>query len=367
MRRTLWAVPSLLALGAGVLVFGSAPSQAQTGSIRHVIVIMEENHTFDNYFGAFPGAHGITEPAASNPAPHDIGHGGPRALAAIDGGKMDGFDPLGKVQYKSSDIPVDWAYATHFGLGDDFFTSAASSSTPNHLSMIASQTAGEGETVAGVTGCSSPPNEVVLQRDALADESFGVPCYDVTTIPDELTQAGLSYRFYGVAPPWDASRWVKSLAGVPAAPASAIISDAVANQLPSVSFVTPNDYATSDHAPLPTQPAQNFESSIVNSVMSSAAWSSTAIFITWDDFGGYYDHVPPPVVDGIGLGPRVPLLVISPYARPATSVTSKVSSRPSTSSSRTSSLCRSSANVTPGQHLRPHGLLQLQPDAQPAT
>ena len=174
---------------------------------------MEENHTFDNYFGAFPGATGSPSRRPRNPAPHDIGHSGPRALAAIDGGKMDGFDPLGKVQYQRSDIPVDWDYATHFGLGDNFFTSAASSSTPNHLSMIASQTAGEAETIANVTGCASPPNDVVLQRDTLGNESFGLPCYDVPTIPDELTHAGLSYRFYGTMPHWDASRWVTSLAG----------------------------------------------------------------------------------------------------------------------------------------------------------
>jgi phospholipase C len=295
---------------------GQEHSQAQTGSIQHVIVIMEENHTFDNYFGTFPGANGITEPPASNPAPHDMGHGGPRARAAIDGGKMDGFDPLGKVQYQPSDIPVDWAYATHFGLGDNFFTSAASSSTPNHLSMIASQTGGEAETIANVPGCASPPNDVMLQRNALGEESFGLPCYDIPTIPDELVRAGRSYRFYGTMADWDASEWVPSLAAVPPSPPTAIIDDVANNRLPTVSFVTPNSAPASDHPPNPTQPAQNFESSIVNSVMQSAAWSSTAIFITWDDFGGYYDHVRPPVVDGIGLGPRVPLLVISPYAKP---------------------------------------------------
>ena len=316
MRRLAWMVASLVLLGAGVVALGQiASSRAQVAAIQHVIVIMEENHTLDNYFGAFPGVNGLIEPPATNPAPHDLGHGGPRALAAIDGGKMDGFDPLGAVQYRRSDIPVDWDYATHFGLGDNFFTSAASSSTPNHLSMIASQTAGEAETISKVLGCAAPPNHVVLQRNALGNESFGLPCYDVPTIPDELTRAGRSYRFYGTMPHWDASRWVRSLAGVPAAPATAIISDVVNNQLPSVSFVTPDSDPTSDHAPQPTQPAQNFESSIVNSVMQSSAWSSTAIFITWDDFGGYYDHVPPPVVDAIGLGPRVPLLVISPYAK----------------------------------------------------
>ena len=118
-------VSSLVAAG----VAGAAVTQT-TDPIQHVVVIMEENHTFDNYFGDFPGvgANGITEPAASNPAPHDIDHSGQRALFAIDGGAMDGFDPLGDVQYKQSDIPVYWAYAQHYGLGENFFTDAASSS-----------------------------------------------------------------------------------------------------------------------------------------------------------------------------------------------------------------------------------------------
>ena len=95
-----------------------------------------------------------------------------------------------------------------------------------------------------------------------------------------------------------------------------IITDAKANNLPNVSFVTPGEDSQSDHPPQPTQPAQNFVSSIVNAIMHSSEWNSTAIFVTWDDFGGWYDHVPPPQVDGIGLGPRVPLLVISPWAKP---------------------------------------------------
>ena len=302
---------------ASILVaFSESPaSSAQAGPIQHVIIIMEENHTFDNYFGAFPGANGVIEAPASNPAPHDMGHSGQRAAAAIDGGLMDNFPALGAVQYQQSDIPVDWDYATHFGLGDNFFTSAASSSTPNHLAMVTAQTAGEDETVSGVKGCASPLNNVVLQRDKLGNETFGQPCYTVPTIPDELTQAGLSYKFYGNLPAWDASQWLTSLDGVPAVQATSIITDAVNNRLPTVSFVTPNNDPTSDHAPQPTQPAQNFESSVINRVMKSKSWSSTAIFVTWDDFGGYYDHVAPPVLDGVGLGPRVPLLVISPYAK----------------------------------------------------
>ena len=181
------AVSSLVAAGMA----GAAVTQT-TDPIQHVVVIMEENHTFDNYFGDFPGVgsqYALTEPAASNPAPHDIDHSGPRTMFAIDGGAMDGFDPLGAVQYKQSDIPVYWAYAQNFGLGENFFTDAASSSTPNHIAMIAGQTGGNDQTIH-VHGCLSPANDVVLHRDAAGDESYGQPCYNIPSIPQEANDGG---------------------------------------------------------------------------------------------------------------------------------------------------------------------------------
>ena len=151
-----------IAGAASLVVLGLAPTGVlsniarsdQTTPIKHVVVIMEENHTFDNYFGAFPGVNnnpvgpsgqpwGVTEPAASDPLPYDLDHSGPRAYGAIDGGKMDNFDPMGDVQYSASDIPTYWSYAQKFGLGENFFTSISSSSTPNHIAMIAGQSGGD--------------------------------------------------------------------------------------------------------------------------------------------------------------------------------------------------------------------------------
>jgi phospholipase C len=287
-----------------------------TTPIDHVVVIMEENHTFDNYFGAYPKANGVVEPAASDPLPHDLVHTSQRALFGMDGGKMDGFDALGAVQYKPSDIPTYWAYAQHFGLGDNFFTSVPSNSTPNHMAMIAGQTGGENDTVH-ITGCGSPMNDVVLQRNnASGAESFGEPCYNIPSAPEQLTQAGLTWKYYGTTAIWDATDWVQGLSNTTIEKGPQIIQDAENNQLPNVAYVTPGSDADSDHPPQPTQPAQNWVASIVNAIMNSPAWSSTAIFVTWDDFGGWYDHVPPPTVAGSQLGPRVPLLVISPYAKP---------------------------------------------------
>ena len=228
---------------------------------------------------------------------------------------MDGFDPLGGFQYKQSDIPVYWSYAQHYGLGENFYTDAASSSTPNHIAMIAAQTGGNDQTIH-VHGCLSPANDVVLDRDSDGAESYGQPCYNIANVPQELTTAGLSWKYYGTAPVWDAPQYVQGLKNTPGVSSTQIITDAKAGNLPNVSFVTPGEDSQSDHPPQPTEPAQNFVSSIVNAIMHSSEWNSTAIFVTWDDFGGWYDHVPPPQVDGTGLGPRVPLLVISPWAKP---------------------------------------------------
>lgn len=310
------AVISTLAL-VGVVVHPKL-THADTTPIQHVVVIMEENHTFDNYFGDFPSVantpYGLTEPQSPNPMPHDVLHNTPRALAAIDGGKMDNFDPLGASQYKQSDIPTYWNYASQYGLGANFYTDAATSSTPNHIAMIAAQTGGNSDTKAS-SGCGSSLNTVELDRDAAGDESYGSPCYAINSIPQELTTAGLSYKMYGKTNIWSPSLFVKPISNTPRYADSQIVTDAQNNNLPAVSFVTPDNDAYSDHMPEPTQPAQNFVANTVNAIMQSSEWNSTAIFVTWDDFGGWYDHMPPAQQDGVGLGPRVPLLAISPWAK----------------------------------------------------
>ncbi len=107
---------------------------------QHVVVIMMENHTFDNLFGRYPGANGDPNlQPASNPQRADFDHTGPAAIAAIDGGKMDKFPQRSFVQYTQQDIPDYWAYAQQFGLGDNFFSSFDTNSTPNHMAMVAAE------------------------------------------------------------------------------------------------------------------------------------------------------------------------------------------------------------------------------------
>src|SRR5205807_2446153 len=125
-----------------------------------VVVIMMENHSFDNFFGQFPNANGKTLTRASNPYRNDFDHSGPAAVAALDGGKLDGFTKQSYTQYTQQDIPVYWAYAQQYGLGDNFFSSMTSSSTPNHMFLVAAQTGGIDETVAQ-NGCSSLPNTIM--------------------------------------------------------------------------------------------------------------------------------------------------------------------------------------------------------------
>ena len=314
-------------LGAGTWYFLPASSSytvrakgtvgKATTSINHVVIIMLENHTFDNFFGRFPGANGDPNlPQASNPIITDLGHDGPNALAAIDGGKLDGFSPHGLVQYAQSDIPNYWSYAQQFGLSDNFFTSDATSSTPNHINMIAAQSAGIDGTLG--KGCYSPQNMVLNSVDTAGNNYWSYTCYNIANIPQELDTVGISWRYYSSTPIWNAPYFIKPLYNTDSkniiADSNQFVKDVKAGQMATVSWVTPTGTET-DHPPVATLGAQNFVTNIANTIMQSSYWNNTAIFVTWDDWGGFYDHVPPPTIDGRGLGLRVPLLVISPYAK----------------------------------------------------
>lgn len=298
----------------------SAPVKARsrvaaTTPISHIVVIMEENHTFDSLFGTFPGANGVTEPQAANPLSSDIDHQGPAAIAAIDGGKMDGFNARGEVQYTQSDIPTYWAYAKQFGLGDNFFSSDAEESTPNHLSMFAGQTGGMDG--VSIDGCTGPQSEILHSRSVSGQEFWGYPCYNMSSLPTLLDAASVSWKYYSSTGIWDAPLFLQSYYKSPnnIRKTGQFVSDVQSGNLASVSFVMPTGGDVSDHPPAHIQIAQNWVAGQINAIMKSAYWQSTAIFLTWDDWGGFYDHVAPPTLDSDGLGPRAPLIVISPYAK----------------------------------------------------
>lgn len=321
---TRYSLAAALLLLLALAVFSNSPHSATvkarskavaTTPISHIVVIMEENHTFDNIFGAFPGANGVTEPQAANPLSSDIDHEGPATIAAIDGGKMDGFNARGEVQYKQSDVPTYWAYAQQFGLGDNFFSSDATESTPNHLGMFAGQSGGMDRISSD--GCTGPQSEILHNRSVSGQEFWAYPCYNISSLPTLLDAASVSWKYYSSTGIWDAPLFLQSYYKSPnnIRKSGQFVSDVQSGNLASVSFVMPTGGDVSDHPPGHIQIAQNWVAGEINAIMKSPYWQSTAIFLTWDDWGGFYDHVAPPTLDADGLGPRAPLIVISPYAK----------------------------------------------------
>ena len=156
-------------------------------------------------------------------------------------------------------------------------------------------------------------------------ESKVLPCFDFTTLGDEATAAGVSWRNYSspygsAGYIWNAYDAIRHIRFGPAwrqnadFPESGFASDVAQGHLAAITWLTP-DMTTSDHPPFSICAGENWTVVQINAIMRSRFWDSTAIVLTWDDFGGFYDHVPPPVVNNIALGPRVPAIVISPYSR----------------------------------------------------
>ena len=189
-------------------------------------------------------------------------------------------------------------------------------STPNHIAMIAAQSGGVFDGSSN-TGCPSTANSLLYSRQlANGNYYWSFPCYNVASMPDELSKNGISWKYYSSASNWDAPKLIQSISGSPndIHAANQFNADIASNKLSTVSFVTPVP-ASSDHPPAQEQTAQNYVTKTINAIMQSQYWNDSAIFLTWDDWGGFYDHVSPPVVDNLGLGPRVPLIVISPFAK----------------------------------------------------
>jgi phospholipase C len=185
-----------------------------TTPIEHVVIIMQENHSFDNMFGQFPGANGITLPRASNPLRSDYDHSGPASLAAMDGGKMDEFPEQSSVQFTQADIPTYWAYAQQFGLGDNFFSSIASSSLPNHMAMVAAQSGGVDTTVNN-QGCGSIQNMLLYSRNTVGNQYWAYPCYSINSLPQLLNANSVSWRYYASVAVWNPPQLIQGIYGSP--------------------------------------------------------------------------------------------------------------------------------------------------------
>jgi phospholipase C len=352
--------------------------------LDHLIFVVQENRSFDSYFGTFPGADGI--PAKNGrftvclPDPV-LGHcdrpwhngalkgdGGPHAqpdaMQDIDGGKMDGFvesvidspnvcansrygagcpssyvGPQGQVgamgYHDAREIPNYWTYAKDFVLQDHMFAASDSWTLPSHLYLVSAWAA----TCPDVNDPMSCYSDVALD-DTLKVQRGGPQkaIYAWTDITYLLKKADVSWRYYvGAGTCIDACGHVTKVPGstVPAQdplPGFVDVHDdhqvpnvtehdayftAAANgTLPSVSWVVPGrGYSEHPGQGDSLAPGQTFVTKVINAAMQGPDWNSTAIFLTWDDWGGFYDHVQPPSVNTDGYGIRVPGLVISPYAK----------------------------------------------------
>ncbi|MGI8588669.1 MAG: alkaline phosphatase family protein [Chloroflexia bacterium] len=344
---------------------GAGPQMpAGLDKIQHFVFIMQENRSFDSYFGTYPGADGIPAGVClADPkggpcvAPYhdtnDVNRGGPHnwdnAQADINGGKMDGFvgqshavnkggstqpcqppdpncapgrnplDVMGWHDYH--EIPNYWDYAGLYVLQDHMFESIASYSLPAHLYMLAGQS-------GGYIGSGQPKPTT----------------YNFPEITELLSRGGIDWKYYvtsGTEPDTEDGSVVGTTSQqqqnpdkyglwnpLPAFPAvqnnpeqrnrlvdtAEFYNDAKAGKLPQVSWVIPSG-KVSEHPPSGVQEGMAYVTGLIDAVMKSPDWNTTAIFVSWDDWGGFYDHVSPPKIDQYGLGIRVPGLVISPYAK----------------------------------------------------
>jgi phospholipase C len=352
--------------------------------IQHVVVIMQENRSFDSYFGTYPGADGIPmsggvptvcvpDPAGGCQRPFhdtaDVNGGGPHgqsnASADVDAGRMDGFvDQAQKAKrgctdannpactnggtrtdvmgyHDGGDIPNYWAYAHTFVLQDRMFEPNASWSLPEHLFEV-SEWSAHCTTHDQPSSCTNALQNPGNPPDFGAKLGGTAPIYAWTDLTYLLHRAGVSWGYYVVAgsepdceddgavdcapvkqnartpgiwnplPYFDTVRADGQLQNIQSI--DNFYRAAGDGHLPAVSWIAPSA-DVSEHPPGRVTAGQAYVTSLINAVMKGPDWGSTAIFLAWDDWGGFYDHVAPPTVDANGYGLRVPGLVISPYAR----------------------------------------------------
>jgi phospholipase C len=365
MMRLHWfriGVPAALAVMAMALIPRRAPTAPALTmppgleKIQHFVFIMQENRSFDHYFGTYPGAEGIPGGTClANPSGgacvasyHDTAdsnggaaHNYANSVGCIDSGKMDGFlinanggygtgtctgandpncpskNPTNVMGYHDyHEIPNYWAYAQLYTLQDRIFNSVTSYSLPSHIYMLAAQSGGW----IGQPGVKQPAT------------------FDFNAIVDLLESSSIGWKYYvgtGASPgesdgdttplaPHTFGNW-NPLVHFPSVAnntdeynrlvdTSVFMTDLANGTLPQVSWIIPSNQV-SEHPANSVNAGMQYVTGLINAMMQSSSWNTTAIFLAWDDWGGFYDHVMPPNVDQYGFGVRVPALVISPYAR----------------------------------------------------
>ncbi len=375
------AVALLTGCGGNGILRGSLPatpaldSTASSSPIAHVVLIVQENRTFNNLFATFPGADGVTTGRAAKDAkchiaktetvrlretglidPTRFNHYYSAFRTARDGGKMDGFDRIVHEDHTHACMypyqyvdPVQikpyWDMAKEYALAEHMFATQGSGGFSGHQDLITGGTTiAPNEALVNFPGCAghkchwgcdAPPNTrtaVITRNDVLRLGKGPFPCsndftLNYPTIRDLLDAKGLSWKYY--VPPSCCSvngrlfnafdmiypvrygpEWKTNISS----PETNIFNDVASGSLPAVSWVIP-DADNSDHPGADKDDGPSWVASIVNAIGESSYWNSTAIVVTWDDWGGIYDNLNPPQHGFGSLGFRVPAIIVSPYAK----------------------------------------------------
>ena len=302
---------------------------AAASPIDHVVILVQENRSFDHYFGAFPNADGFpsvvrvpdghggfVSPFHIDAAcTHDPDHTWNGTHNKVRGGRMDGFvaydGPWTMGYLTEADIPGHWALARRFTLCDRWFCSMLGPTNPNRLYLLSSQSGGQvanGDPATGgaFNGVFDWPNMAdLLEAKGIPWATYGVPPGNLPQVTEE--NYNLLADFASVrADPAMLAKTSRTIAEFEL--------DCITGSLPAVSWITPQNFV-SEHPGYPQPWGVAFTLAVVNAVMHSPAWPRTLLVLTYDEAGGLYDHAAPPRVDGYGLGMRVPSIIISPWAR----------------------------------------------------
>jgi phospholipase C len=348
--------------GGGSIAPGNPPPiPPGLNKIQHIVIIVQENRTVDNLFNGFPGAdtvksgkdsHGRTIVLKNSPleVPYDPRHEHADFLTDYNGGSMNGFDKAVVNPNPGYTVPPDAPYgvvpaaetapyfhlAEKFAFADEMFQTNEGPSFPAHQYLISGSSVpqtGSPESVAENVvnygqfkngGCDSPPGATVLLIDSQGNEGNPIfPCLERHTLVDLLDASHVGWRYYTPSPYFlwsgiDAIRHLRygsDWTNV-SVPETNILRDISHGNLPAVSWVVPTG-PNSDHAGSQSNTGPSWVASVVNAIGASSYWDSSVVFVTWDDWGGWYDHVPPKILNSYELGLRVPLIVVSPYAKSA--------------------------------------------------
>ena len=324
--------------------------------IKHVVVIIQENRSFENFFAGYPGANApmygygingqgqrvkIPLQAITMEAPYNLPHSWVAGIRMMDNGKMDGFlkyGPIGKraaysyVQH--GEIAPYYQMAKQYVLADAMFPTENGPSWTAHINLVAG-TDNIAPTKAEVDFPSASPDDCDSKAGTTSSfvNTYGIvhwrtgpfPCFtQFKTMADTLDAANVSWKYYvtklmnaGIWAPFEAiydvrygPDWTKDM-GVPV---QSVLTDITSGHLPSVTWVT-STKPDSDHPGMAGDRGPSWVGTIVNDIGESQYWNNTAIVVVWDDWGGWYDNAAPPQLDFRGLGIRIPCLIVSPYAK----------------------------------------------------